>query len=162
MCAANVPERASAAITSLKEVNIGMKNFISNPPSNILMIRLANMVVVLTQSLHVLSPRGKHSENCYLSSPTVQSEQNLEGMSATCIEEKCFCMVARPGQVNLWCALERSHSNDRSPIATWSQFYRLDAALEPTEVPWTLIMYGDDVCSKKAAIHYVDGRQPRG
>ena len=30
-------------------------------------------------SLHVVSSRGKHSENCYLFSPTVQSEQNLRG-----------------------------------------------------------------------------------
>ena len=35
--------------------------------------------------LHVLSHRGKHFENCYLSSRTVQSEQNLEGKSTTCV-----------------------------------------------------------------------------
>ena len=35
--------------------------------------------VVLVQFLHVLFHCGKHSENCYLSLPTVQSEQNLHG-----------------------------------------------------------------------------------
>ena len=57
-----------------------MTNFMPNPTSNILVMRLADVVVVLTQSLHILFYRGKHSENCYLSSPTMQSEQNFEGM----------------------------------------------------------------------------------
>ena len=67
-----------AAIASL---NIGMTNLMSNPPSIILAIQLTNVVVVLTQSLQILFHHGKHSENCYLSSPTVQSKQSFHGMS---------------------------------------------------------------------------------
>ena len=74
-----------AAIASFKEVNMGNDSFYANTTSNILVIRMGNVVVVLTESLHVLSPRGKHSKDCYLSSPTVQSKQNLEGMSSTCV-----------------------------------------------------------------------------
>ena len=39
------------------------------------------------QSIQVLCPRGKYSENCYLFLLTVQSEQNLEGMSSTCVRK---------------------------------------------------------------------------
>ena len=68
----------------LRKLTSRMIHFMSNPPSIILVICLANVVVFLTQSLHELSPRGKHFDNCVLSSPVVQSEQNLEGMSSTC------------------------------------------------------------------------------
>ena len=57
-------EIVPAATASLTRLTSGMTNFKSNPLSNILLIRLANVVVVLTQSLHVLPHRGKHSENC--------------------------------------------------------------------------------------------------
>ena len=77
MCRKCPGEIVPATVASFKEV------FMLNPPSNILVIRLVNVVVVLMQSLQVLSPRGKHSENCYLFSTAVQSEQNLEGMSST-------------------------------------------------------------------------------
>ena len=69
----------------LRKLTSGMTVFMLNPPSNILEIQLINVVVFLTQPLHILSPCGKHSENCYLFSPTVQSEQMLEGMSSTCV-----------------------------------------------------------------------------
>ena len=61
-------EIVPAAIASFKEVNM------LSPPSNILVIRLVNAVVVLTWSLNLFPPPGKHSEYCYLFSPTVQSE----------------------------------------------------------------------------------------
>ena len=88
VCAVNVPERSYLLLFhTLRKLTLGITNFMLNPPSNILVIRLASVVVVLTQSLHVLFHCGKHfdSKNCYLSSPTVQSEQNLEGMSTTCV-----------------------------------------------------------------------------
>ena len=65
LCAVNVPERSYLLpLHPLTRLTSGMTNFKSNPLSNILLIRLANVVVVLTQSLHVLPHRGKHSENC--------------------------------------------------------------------------------------------------
>ena len=86
LCALNVPERSYLLLLHpLRKLTSGMTNFMSNPPSNIFVTRLATVVVVLTQSLHALSPPGKHSENCHLYSPTVQSKQNLEGMSTTCV-----------------------------------------------------------------------------
>ena len=57
---------------------------------------MANVVVSLMQSLHVSLYCGKHYKNCYLSSPIMQSKQNIEGMSTTCVYEKSFCMVAIP------------------------------------------------------------------
>ena len=65
----------------LHPLTSGMTNLMSNPPSIILAIQLTNVVVVLTQFLQILFHHGKHSENCYLSSPTVQSKQSFHGMS---------------------------------------------------------------------------------
>ena len=71
----------------LSKLTSGMTVFMLNPPSNILVMQVANVVVVLTHSLHVLPLHGKHSKNYYLSSPTMQSEQNLEGSSSTCVRK---------------------------------------------------------------------------
>ena len=78
-------EIVPAAMHTLNKLTSGMIVFMLNPPSNILVIWLANVVVVLTQSLYVLSPRGKHSEDCYPFSLTLQSEQNIGEMSSTCL-----------------------------------------------------------------------------
>ena len=72
VCRKCTGEIVPAAIASFKKVNIGLTVFMLNPPSNILVIRLVNVVVVLTQSLHVLSHRGKHSKNLYLFSVPIQ------------------------------------------------------------------------------------------
>ena len=84
--ARNVPVRLYLLLLEpLRKLTSEMTVFMLNPPSNIWEIRLINVVVFLTQPLHILSSCGKHSENCYLFSPTVQSEQMLEGMSSTCV-----------------------------------------------------------------------------
>ena len=84
LCAVNVPVRSYLLLLHpLRKLTTGMTNFKSNPTSKMLVMRLTNVLVVLTQSLYVLLHRGKHSENCYLSSPTMQSEQNFGGMPAT-------------------------------------------------------------------------------
>ena len=101
LCAMNFLESSNMLLLYLlKKSTSRMTVFMLNPPSNILVIWLANVVVVLTQSLHVLSPHGKHSKNLLPSSTTLQSKQNVEGMSSTKVWDKCFYMVAIPGQ--LW------------------------------------------------------------
>ena len=163
----------------LRKLTSGMTVFMLNPPSNILVIRLVNVVVVLTQSLHELFPRGKHSENCYLFSPTVQSKQNLEGMSSTCVRKvllygsetgpvvtedvqrlvtadsgmiRWICGVSLKGRIPTTYLLLHLGLNSISDMLRWKQL-RFHGHL----IPWN-----DDAWPKKATMHYVDGRQPRG
>ena len=133
--------------TTLKKLTSEMTNFMSNPPSNILVIWLATAVVVLVQSRHVLFHCGKHSENCYLSLPTVQSEQNFYGNVFNMCVRKMFLygsetwpvvtegvqeLVAPDSGVIRW--IYGVSLKDHTPTA--------DAALELTESPWTLVTYG--------------------
>ena len=52
----------STAIASIKEVNVENGSFHVESTSNIFVIGLANVMVVLMQSLHILSPCGKFQE----------------------------------------------------------------------------------------------------
>lgn len=88
MCAVNILERSYLLLLHpYGKLTLRMTSFLSNPSSNILVMRLANVVVVLMQSLHILSHCGKYSENCYLFSPTVQSKQNFAGMSTAVLSQ---------------------------------------------------------------------------
>ena len=84
--AINVLERLYLLLLhTLRKLTSGMTIFLSNSPSNILGIQLANVAVVLMQCLHVQCHDTKHFKSLCLSSPTKQSKQNLEAMSATCV-----------------------------------------------------------------------------
>ena len=88
ICAVNILERSYLLLLHpYGKLTLRMTSFLSNPPSNILVIRLANVVVALVQSLHILPHCGKHSENCYLFLPTVQSKQNFAGMSTAVLPQ---------------------------------------------------------------------------
>ena len=96
LCTLDIPVRSYLLLMHLlRKLTSGMTNFMLNPPSNILVIQLANVVVILMQFLHVSLYCGKN----YNHAIQTKLRGNVYNM---CVWKKLLYF---------------SDSNNRSPVA---------------------------------------------
>ena len=143
-----------AAIASLKEVNV--ENFISEMTNFML-----NWPLYWLFWYSMYSHRWKHSKNCYLTSPAMQSQQNLIWPVAT--EDVQWSITADNGMIRWICDMSL---NNCIPVTNLLLCLGLSSINEMLH--WNRLRFhghflhmDDNAWPKKAIMHYDDGKQPR-